>query len=115
LKLTEIAAGKRIQLALYALALRAAGAKEAGVSLLGPNGTLAQPQVDLASIAGLDDLWRGLLRIQESGVFGMHGPLRAEFGYGQDYPLATLAIEEEILAQKWRLSHPEFAAPEEEG
>ncbi|MDR3402878.1 MAG: PD-(D/E)XK nuclease family protein [Chthoniobacter sp.] len=114
LKLTDIAAGDGIQLALYALALRAAGAQQVGLSLLAPDAVLDQPQIHLADVESLATLWRGLLRMQETGVFGMIGALRDEFGYGQDYPLATLAIDEEILAEKWALSHPDLFAPEEE-
>ena len=52
--------------------------------------------------------------MQESGVFGMRGALREEYGFRRDYPLATLAIDEEILAEKWTLTHPDFASAEEE-
>ena len=73
-----------------------------------------QPQIQLADLDGLANLWRGLLRMQETGVFGMRGALRDEFGFGQDYPLATLAIDEDILAEKWALTHPDFAPVEDE-
>ena len=73
-----------------------------------------EPQIHLADLDGLAGLWRILLRMQETGVFGMLGPLRAEFGYGQDYPLATLAIDEDILADKWLLTHPDLAPEEDE-
>lgn len=114
LKLTELAAGKGLQLALYAMALRASGAKQVGLSLLAAGTTLDTPQVDLAELDTLIDLFHGLLRMQETGVFGMIGPLRDEFGFGRDYPLATLAIDSEILAEKWALTHPDFAPAEEE-
>jgi hypothetical protein len=112
LRVKDVESGTGLQLALYALALRSAGAREVGVSLLTPGLALDQPQLRLADLSGLGNLWRGLLQFQETGVFGMHGPLRSEFGYGQDYPLATLAIDEDILAAKWALTHPCFAAPE---
>ncbi|HSI11909.1 MAG TPA: PD-(D/E)XK nuclease family protein [Chthoniobacter sp.] len=114
LKLTELAAGKGLQLALYALALRAAGAQQVGLSLLAAGTTLDAPQIEIAELDTLSDLWRGLIRIQETGVFGMIGSLRDEFGFGRDYPLATLAIDDEILAGKWTLTHPDFAPVEEE-
>jgi hypothetical protein len=114
LKLSELAAGKGLQLALYALALRAGGAKEVGLSLVAAGTTLDTPQVEIAELDSLSDLWRGLLRMQETGVFGMVGALRDEFGFGSDYPLATLAIDEEILAEKWALTHPDFVLAEEE-
>jgi len=103
-----------LQLILYALALQSAGAREIGISLLTPGASLHQPQFHLPGIAGLGDERHVLLRMQETGVFGMLGPLRDEFGYGQDYPLATLAIEPEILAGKWLRTHPEIAPAEEE-
>jgi hypothetical protein len=53
--------------------------------------------------------------MQESGVFGMHGALREEYGHRRDYPLATLAIDGEVLAEKWTLTHPDFADGEDEG
>jgi RecB family exonuclease len=111
---SEIAAGEGLQLALYALALRFAGAREVGVSLLTSDTVLDKPQIQLADLDGLAGLWRGLLRMQETGIFGMVGALRDEFGFGQDYPLATLAIDEDILAQKWVLSHPDFLPVEDE-
>lgn len=114
LTLAELAKGKGLQLALYALALRAAGAQQVGVSLLAAGTTLDEPQVDLTDIDTLTDLFDGLLRMQETGVFGMKGVLRDEFGFGRDYPLATLAIDEEILAEKWALTHRGIAPVEEE-
>ncbi|MEP6667952.1 MAG: PD-(D/E)XK nuclease family protein [Chthoniobacter sp.] len=114
LKLTDLALGNGLQLALYALALRAAGAQQVGLSLLAPDAVLDAPQLHLAEVDSLATLWRGLWRIQETGVFGMIGALRDEFGYGQDYPLATLAIDEEILAEKWALSHPDLFAAEDD-
>jgi len=110
----DIAKGDGLQLGLYALALRAAGAQEVGVSLLTSNITLDTPQVQLAQLDQLTDLWRGLLQMQRTGVFGMHGALRREFGISQDYPLATLPVDETILAQKWMMSHPHLAPGEEE-
>ena len=112
LKVNDLAAGDGLQLALYALALRAAGATQVGLSLLTPAAPLDAPQIRLADLDGLDGLWRGLLHIQENGVFGMRGVLRDEFGYSQDYPLATLAVDEDILTEKWALTHPEFAVEE---
>lgn len=110
----DIARGDGLQLGLYALALHAAGARQVGVSLLTADAVLHEPQVDLAALDALTDLWRGLLHMQETGVFGMLGPLRQEFGISQDYPLSTLAVDEAILAHKWRLSHPDLAPVEED-
>ena len=114
LKLGDIARGESVQLALYALALRAAGARAVGLSLLAPGISLDAAQLNVAHLDALDPLWGVLLRMQETGVFGMHGPLRHEFGFRRSHPLATLAIDEEILAEKWGLTHPGFADAEEE-
>ncbi|MEO7319521.1 MAG: PD-(D/E)XK nuclease family protein, partial [Chthoniobacteraceae bacterium] len=114
LKLGDIARGESVQLALYALALRAAGARAVGLSLLAPGIPLDAPQLNVAHLDALDPLWGVLLRMQETGGFGMHGALRNEFGVRRSYPLATLAIDEEILAEKWSLTHPGFADAEEE-
>ena len=108
LSLANLAGGDGVQLALYALALRAAGARAVGLSLLTPGAQLDAPQLTLAG------LWRGLWQMQESGVFGMRGALREEYGHRGAYPLATLAIDAEILAEKWALTHPDFASAEEE-
>ena len=37
--------------------------------------------------------------MQQSGQFGMHGVLRSAFRFTEDYPLATLAIDPDILEQ----------------
>ncbi len=114
LRMKDLTRGDGVQLALYALALRAAGAHAVGLSLLTPGAALDQPQLVLADLDALGGLWRGLWRMQETGVFGMRGALRTEFGFRGDYPLATLAIDEEILAEKWSLTHPDFADAEDE-
>ena len=114
LSLARLTAGDGVQLALYALALRAAGARAVGLSLLTPGAPLDAPQLTLAALDTVAPLWRGLWQMQESGVFGMRGALREEYGFRRDYPLATLAIDEEILAKKWTLTHPDFASAEEE-
>ena len=101
--------GDGLQLALYALALHQLGARGIGVSLLTPDLTLAKAQLTLADLEAQERLWQGLHAMQESGVFGMRGALRDEFSYRGDYPLATLAIDPEVLAEKWTQSHPAFA------
>jgi hypothetical protein len=55
------------------------------------------------------EFWRELYRMQETGVFGMHGRIHADYGFGYDYPLATLGIDEELLKQKWAITHPALA------
>ncbi|HEY3902043.1 MAG TPA: PD-(D/E)XK nuclease family protein [Chthoniobacter sp.] len=103
-----------LQLVLYALALQSLGARNIGISLLTPATTLEEPQYHLPGIEGLGAERHVLLRMQESGTFGMLEPLRAEFGFSQGYPLATLAIEPDILVEKWLKTNPELAPAEEE-
>ena len=104
----KLSAGDGLQLALYVLALNARG-----VSLLTPALDLASPQLTLADLLAQPRLWRGLHRMQEEGVFGMRGGLRDEFAFRGDYPLATLAIDEDVLDEKWALTHRDLSAEEE--
>ncbi|MDB6172964.1 MAG: hypothetical protein JWL59_2275 [Chthoniobacteraceae bacterium] len=104
----KFAGGESLQLALYALALRQLGAESLGISVLTPDLTLDSPQLTLDDINAQQRLWLGLHRMQETGVFGMHGALRDEFSFGNAYPLATLPIDPVLLEEKWRISHPEF-------
>jgi hypothetical protein len=52
--------------------------------------------------------------MQQTGVFGMHGPLRSAFRFTDDYPFATLAIDPDILEQRWELTHPALVRDEED-
>lgn len=104
----KLRGGDGVQLALYALALRANG-----VSLLTPDLALDAPQLTLDELTAQSRLWRGLHRMQESGVFGLRGALRDEFAFRGDYPLATLAIDEAVLDEKWSRTHPDLCSEEE--
>ena len=103
----KLATGDGLQLALYALALNARG-----VSLLTPALDLTV-QLTLADLLAQPRLWRGLLRMQEEGVFGMRGRLRDEFAFRGDYPLATLAVDADVLDEKWALTHRDLCDEEE--
>ena len=106
--------GDGLQLALYALALRQLGAPSFGVSLLTPDLDLAGPQLTSADLPLGEPLWRGLCAMQDSGIFGLRGALRSEFAFNDDYPLATLAIESEVLDEKWARTHPDLVASDED-
>jgi hypothetical protein len=67
----------------------------------------------LADVLVQKDFWSELHRMQETGVFGMLGPVHADFGFVEKYPLATLPIDTDLLKEKWVLTHPAFALPEE--
>lgn len=113
LSAAKLSGGDGLQLALYALALRALGARGVGVSLLTPGLALDAPQLGLDDLTAQAPLWRGLRQMQETGVFGMRGALRDEYAYRGDYPLATLAIDPEVLAEKWTRTHPDLAAEDD--
>ena len=106
----QLIEGRGVQLALYALAVHTLGAKDVRLTLLSPAGEL-EPQFNLADALTQKDFWRELYRMQESGVFGMIGPVHSDFGFARAYPLATLPIDPDLLAQKWTVTHPAFAEP----
>jgi hypothetical protein len=108
-----LAKGRGVQLALYALATHALGAADVQLALLGLADEL-EPQFHLADALAQEDFWQELYRMQETGVFGMLGPVHAQYGFAHDYPLATLGIDEELLQEKWALTHPALAVEEGE-
>jgi hypothetical protein len=103
-----LAKGRGVQLALYALATHALGASNVQLALLGLADEL-EPQFHLADALAQKEFWRELYRMQETGVFGMHGRIHADYGFTYDYPLATLGIDEDLLKQKWAITHPALA------
>ena len=105
--------GRGVQLALYALATHALSAANVQLALLGLADEL-EPQFHLADALAQKDFWQELYRMQETGVFGMLGPVHAQYGFAHDYPLATLGIDEELLKEKWALTHPALAVEEGE-
>ena len=44
----------------------------------------------------------------------MRGAIRSEFNFTGAYPLATLAVDYDVLEAKWALTHPAFATQSEE-
>jgi PD-(D/E)XK nuclease superfamily protein len=109
----QLIEGRGVQLALYALAVHALGAENIQLTLLSPAEQL-EPQFHLVDVLAQKDFWRELHRMQETGVFGMLGPIHADFGFVWKYPLATLPIDTDLLKEKWMLTHPAFALEEEE-
>jgi hypothetical protein len=67
-----------------------------------------------ADIAAEQDIFAELARMQQSGQFGMHGVLRSAFRFTEDYPLATLPIDPDILEQRWEKTHPSLVREEED-
>ena len=84
------------------------------MSVLTPTLELDQPQLTLDDLAAQQPIWRGLRQMQESGVFGMRGRLRDEFTFCGDHPLATVAIDEDVLEEKWARTHPDLTAGDDE-
>ena len=106
--------GSALQLSLYALAARTHGAKCALISLLSPLVRPLEPQLTDSDLASEQEIFIELARMQQSGVFGMHGPLRGTFRFTEDYPLATLGIDQDTLEQRWELTHPALVRDDEE-
>jgi PD-(D/E)XK nuclease superfamily len=109
----QLIEGRGVQLALYALAVHALGAEHVQLTLLSPAEQL-EPQFHLADVVAQKDFWRELRRMQETGVFGMLGPVHSDFGFVRNYPFATLPIDTDLLKAKWALTHPAFVFEEEE-
>ena len=110
----QLIEGRGVQLALYALAVHALGGEEVRLTLLSPAEEF-EPQFHLADVLAQKDFWLELHRMQETGVFGMLGPVHADFGYVRKYPLATLPIDPDLLDEKWALTHRAFSVEDEEG
>ena len=102
-----------MQLAIYALAAHALGAAHARLTLLATTGDL-EPQFQLEDALAQKEFWRELHRMQETGLFGMLGKVHNEFGFAPAYPLATLAIDPDLLREKWAITHPPLAIETEE-
>lgn len=109
----QLVKGKGVQLALYALAAHALGALTVKLTLLGLADEL-EPQFTLEHALAQKDFWDELQRMQETGVFGMLGAIRSEFGFSRPYPLATVAVDPDRLREKWGITHPALATEPEE-
>jgi hypothetical protein len=110
----KLVRGDAIQLGLYGLAARELGAAEIHLSILSLRTELERPQLAMVDLAADSDFWTELYRMQETGIFGLRGLIRNEFGFSPDYPLATLPIDKEFLDEKWVLTHPAFADDEDD-
>ena len=106
--------GSALQLGLYGLAARQHGAREVFLSLLSPAVKPVVPQLSVEQMEAEADIFRELARMQQTGVFGMYGLLRSAWSFNREYPLATLAVDPDILEQRWELTHPALAKEEED-
>jgi hypothetical protein len=110
----KILDGSALQLGLYALAVRHLGATNVFLSILSPVVKPVSPQLSVGDMDAEADIFHELARMQQTGVFGMRGPLRSAWAFTRNYPLATLAVDEDILEERWELTHPALAREEEE-
>jgi len=106
--------GSALQLALYGFAVRDLGATAVFLSLLSPGVKPVSPQLSVGDMDAEADVFQELARIQQTGVFGMRGLLRSDWTFSRDYPLATLAIEQDVLEERWERTHPALAREEED-
>ncbi len=106
--------GATLQLGLYAFALSALGAAEVKASILSPMVRNTGPQLSVTELAPHTNVFADLAEMQRTGVFGMKGEVRPAFGFSKPYPLATLAIDYDVLEDKWALTHPALVLEKEE-
>jgi PD-(D/E)XK nuclease superfamily protein len=106
--------GTTLQLGLYALAMRELGAAQVSVSIISLVVKNVAPQLSVVDLAPHTDVFANLAEMQRTGVFGMKGEIRPAFGHGAPYPLATLQIDNDILEDKWALTHPALVLEKEE-
>jgi hypothetical protein len=106
--------GKTLQLGLYALAIRELGAAEVSASIISLAVKNVGPQLPVVDLIPHTDVFADLAEMQRTGVFGMKGEIRPAFRYSAPYPLATLPIDNDILEDKWALTHPALVLEREE-
>ena len=106
--------GTTLQLGLYALAMRELGAAQVSMSIISLAVKNVAPQLSVVDLAPHTDVFANLAEMQRTGVFGMKGEIRPAFGYSAPYPLATLQIDNDILEDKWALTHPALVLEKEE-
>jgi hypothetical protein len=106
--------GTTLQLGLYALAIRELGATEVSVSIISLPVKNVAPQLFVSDLEPHTNVFADLAEMQRTGVFGMKGEIRPAFGFSAPYPLATLPIDNDILEDKWALTHPALVLEKEE-
>ena len=105
----KVLKGDALQLSLYANAAKQSGAAKVCVSLVSPNLPQAQPQLALEDFEQCRDAFRELARMQATAIFGFKGSLRNAYSFTKPYPIATLAIDPEIVDERWDETHPALA------
>lgn len=99
LSIARMEQGIGIQLGLYGLRTRAAGAANTGLCLLKP-GDPAEEQVNGDEAASLASLWSTLATMLEKGAFGQLEAVRDEYSHTPELPLATLGVDPRILLSR---------------
>jgi len=94
--------------------MRELGAAEVSVSIISLTVKNVAPQLSVVALAPHTDIFADLAEMQHTGIFGMKGEVRPAFGYSAPYPLATLPIDNDILEDKWALTHPALVLEKEE-
>jgi hypothetical protein len=97
--------GRGIQLALYAHAALAWGAQRVDAAWFTPHATDEMVHLPFEELEKIQPILSTLGRMLRTGIFGMRGELRSEFAFRSPMPLATLAIPQDILEAKWKLTH----------
>ena len=105
----KVLKGDALQLSLYAHAAQQLGAKRVEVSLVSPILNAAEPQLVLDEFEKCGPAFRELARMQATGIFGFKGALRSAYSFTRPYPIATLAIDSEIVDERWEKTHPDLA------
>lgn len=102
---TKVLKGDALQLSLYAQAVRQLGAQSVNLSLISPLLVSAEPQLSLDDFEKCQPAFQELAKMQATGVFGFKGRLRDAFAFTRPYPLATLAVDSEIVDERWEETH----------
>jgi hypothetical protein len=110
----DLVKGTTLQLGLYALAMRELRAAEVNMSIISLAVKNVAPQLSVVDLAPHSDVFADLAEMQRTGAFGMKGEIRPAFGYSALYPLATLQIDNDILEDKWALTHSALVLEKEE-
>ncbi len=103
----QLIAGEGVQICVYTLALER-DFTDIWASLLTRDAKL-EPQLAVADVVAHGPIWEEIARIQRTGIFGMLGEIRSDFKFTGTYPLATLAVDKDLLEEKWERTHPAFA------
>lgn len=103
-----------LQLAIYGLAARQLGAENVLLSVISPGIRPIKPQLSVADLETHAEIFKALAEMQTTGIFGMLGPIRSQWTHTPAFPLATLAIDEDVLKQRWELTHPALVRDEED-